>query len=220
MITQNFRLAQLLIPIVFLFTIAGCRNSGEKPATSEGDTLQPAPAKSANMPSQVDSTLAHTPPDTAAKPKSDLPPIAIPISPDRLAQFMPKMDGFAAGELQQETKIRKDNNSSKAARMFTEDGKKITIEINDFAYVPFLYGPFEQYRDAYLDDNNDERTETTTIGGYHAVQTWEKKSYAATIFVFPGKRFVVKLQADGIQNVGDARSILESMNLKGLEALQ
>ena len=58
------------------------------------------------------------------------------------------------------------------------------------------------------------------IGGYHAVQTWEKKSYAATIFVFPGKRFVVKLQADGLQNVGEARQILKAMNLKGIEALQ
>ena len=219
-----FRISRCHVSIVLVLAsgviFSSCSDRSKPEGNQVLDTMRPASSTAAKMPSQVDSTLAHIKPDTAHAPATELPPIATPITPDRLGNFLPKLDGYTLGEIETETKIRKDFASSKVGRTFTNDPVKLTLEINDYAYVPFLYQPFEQYKTRYLQDDNDERTETTEIGGYHAVQTWEKKGMRATIFLFPGKRFVVKLVADNIKDISAARAVLEQMDLRGLEHLQ
>ncbi len=215
-----FFLISVLLPGSVL--LSGCRERQQTVTTTSNDSMHPADAKPAHMPSQVDTMLKHTTADTTAiaHPVNDLPPIASPIPPEKLATFLPPMDGYTASELQQESKVRKNFSSSKVERTFTKGPVKIVLEIDDFAYVPFLYSPFEKYKDTYLDDDNVERTETTTIKGYHAVQTWEKQSKGALITLFPGKRYVVRLTSDGLNSIDEARSILQGMNLSGLETLQ
>jgi hypothetical protein len=216
------KLKFFLLLLSATFTLASCRERQQTVTTESKDSLKPTEAKSAKMPSQVDTMLKHTTVDTSAiaHPPSDLPPIATPIAPEKLAQFLPAMEGYTASVLEQESKVRKNFSSSKVSRTFTKGAVKIVLEVDDFAYVPFLYQPFDKYKDTYLDDDNVERTETTTIKGYHAVQTWEKQSKGAQITLFPGKRYVVRLTGDGLTSINDARSILESMNLGGLESLQ
>jgi hypothetical protein len=216
----SLSIAGALCAVVSSVVFSSCSDRSKPEGNQVLDTMRPAAATAAKMPSQVDSTLAHTKPDTAHAPISDLPPIATPITPDRLGNFLPKLEGYTPGEMETETKIRKDFASSKVGRTFTKDPVKLLLEINDYAYVPFLYQPFDQYKTRYLQDDNDERTETTEISGYHAVQTWEKKGLRATIFLFPGKRFVVKLVADNIKDISAARAVLEQMDLRGLEHLQ
>lgn len=199
-----------------------CRNNNQRVDDSLDTLITRTTVPDKPSTKTKDTVVAQTPaatPDTAKHP-SDLPPMATPITPDRLAQFLPKMDGYLRGELVRETKIRKNFNSSMVEQPYTKGDKKFTVQINDYAYVPFLYQPFEQFQGNYLDDNNDERTETTTIGGFRAVQTWEKKNHRSTIFSFPGKRYVVRLIGDNLTNVDEARAVLESMDLSGLSQLQ
>jgi len=216
-------IASLATAFLVISMLAGCRMH-EKVTMSDTskDSLHPTGASPAHMPSQVDTAMKHATVDSnaIAHPPSDLPPIATPIASEKLAQFLPTMDGYIAGELQHEMKIQKNFSSSVVSRTYTKGDIKTTIEIDDYAYVPTLYEPFTKFKDAYLDDDNVERTETTTIKGYHAVQTWEKQSHGAQITLFPGRRYVVKVTSDGIPNIDAARTIVESMNLKGLEALQ
>ncbi len=217
------KLRYSLVALLFLtLALTSCRDREKTVTTESKDSMHPADAEPAHMPSQVDTLLKHSSADTSAiaHPANDLPPVATPIPPEKLAQFLPSMDGYSPAELQQETKVRKNFSSSKVARTYTKGDVKVTVEVDDFAYVPFLYQPFDKYKDAYLDDDNVERTETTTIKGYHAVQTWEKQNHGAQISLFPGRRYVVRLTADGLSSINDARSILESMNLQGLEILQ
>ena len=150
-----------------------------------------------------------------------LPPIARAIEPARLAAFLPPMPGWTpSGDLQKELQVRDTFNLSRAWQAYTMGTKTMTIQINDFAYVPSLYAPYQKYKGTYLDDNNNERVETTTISGYPAVQTMEKKSPHAEVIVFAGKRYVVVIVEDGENDVNEVRHIAASINLKGLEALQ
>jgi hypothetical protein len=143
------------------------------------------------------------------------------IDPNRLAQFLPKIAGWVpSGELQKEIQIRDNFNKSRAAQTYTQDQKKVTIEINDFAYISSLYDPWQKYQGSYLDDDNNARTETTTIAGYRAVQTMQKHMPQSEITVFPGKRYVVTILEDGAENINEARKIAASIDLKGLELLR
>ncbi|MFI5201491.1 MAG: hypothetical protein ACHQNE_03810 [Candidatus Kapaibacterium sp.] len=153
--------------------------------------------------------------------KSSLPPIARAVAPDRLAEFLPNMTGWVTeGELQKELHVQDSINYSRVWQAYSTGTKTVTIQINDFAYVPTYYASYQKYKGNYLEDNNDERVETTAISGFPAVQTMEKKTPHAEIVVFPGNRYVVVIVEDGENDVNEVRHIAASMNLKGLEALQ
>ncbi len=150
-----------------------------------------------------------------------LPPIARAIVPERLAGFLPNMPGWATqGELQKELHIQDSINFSRVWQVYTMGTKTATVQINDFAYVPSYYAPYQKYKGTYLEDNNDERVESTTISGYPAVQTMDKKAPHAALTIFPGNRYVVSISEDGADNINDVRQIGKSMNLNGLDSLQ
>ncbi len=152
---------------------------------------------------------------------SNLPPMAKAIEPARLAKFLPALPGWThQGDTVKEIQIRENFNRSRVAVTWVNGTKKLKIQIDDFAYVPYLYDPWHKFKGEYLDDNNDDRTETTTIAGYHAVQSMEKKDPHGEITLFPGNRYVVSITEDGADNINEIRRIAESMNLKGLETLQ
>lgn len=192
----------------------GCNRQGSIPMSL--DTIRASSDTFTTQSSSIDTTRTKT--DTT---NSALPPIARAIAPERLAAFLPPMPGWTPqGDLQKELQVRDTFNLARAWQAYSMGPKTVTIQINDFAYVPSLYAPYQKYKGTYLDDNNNERVETTTISGYPAVQTIEKKIPHAEVIVFPGKRYVVVIVEDGENDVNEARHIAASMNLKGLEALQ
>ena len=110
-------------------------------------------------------------------------------------------------------------NRSRAALNYVNGSKKLKIQIDDFAYVPYLYDPWQKFKGTYLEDNNNERTETTTIAGYPAVQTMEKKTPHGEIMIF--REIDMSFgHEDGADNINEVRRIAEAVNLKGLETLQ
>jgi hypothetical protein len=192
----------------------GCRHDEQLPISL--DTLRPS----------VDTAGMNPPAKDSAQPKADstqsnLPPMAKAIEPDRLATFLPTLSGWTPqGEMQKEIQIRDNFNRSRIAQNFVNGTKKLKIQIDDFAYVPYLYDPWQKFKGTYLDENNDERTETTIIAGYRAVQSMEKKEPHGEITLFPGSRYVISITEDGAENINEVRRIAEQMNLKGLETLQ
>jgi hypothetical protein len=188
----------------------GCRRD-ETPSTSL-DTIRP----SIDTINRQDTSKAKA--DTT---HSNLPPIAKVIEPDRLASFLPKMIGWnPVGELQKEIQIRDTFNRSRVSQTYSKGTKTLKVQIDDFAFVPYLYTPWTKFSGTFLDDNNDERTETTIIAGYRAVQSMEKKEPHGEVTVFPGNRYVVSVVEDGAESINEVRMIAESMDLKGLERLQ
>jgi hypothetical protein len=195
---------------LFLSVASGCRHNEQLPPAL--DTLRPS-ADTFPKPTQ-DTVKAKA--DT-----SNLPPMAKAIEPDRLAMFLPTLSGWTPqGDTLKEIQIRDNFNRSRVALNFVNGTKKLKIQIDDFAYVPYLYDPWQKFKGIYLDDNNDERTETTTIAGYRAVQSMDKKEPHGEITLFPGNRYVVSIVEDGADNINEVRRIAESMNVKGLELLQ
>lgn len=202
-----------------MLAVIGC-NTGEREVTlSDTTTITHTESERPSVPT----TEPGTPqPDTqqTTSTTANLPPIATPLPPDRLASFIPNFDGYTAEDLQTETRIRSNIKVSKAWRVFKNGEKKITLTINDFAYVPSQYIPYEQYRGEYLQDDNLERTEATRIGGFETIQTWLKKENRAELTIFPGRRYVVSLIADQMGSVDEARRLAESIDLRGLEGLE
>ena len=196
-------------------TLIGCQRNSHSEMTldtirSSSDTFGTAKDTSHGR----DTTRA----DTA---RASLPPMAKPIEPERLAGFLPSMPGWTrSGELQKEIQVRDNFNKSRVAQTYTQGAKKVTIEINDFAYIPYLYDPWQKFKGNYLDDDNFARTETTTIDGYHAVQSMEKHEPHGEVTVFPGNRYVVTVVEDSAININEIRRIAESIDLKGIESLQ
>jgi hypothetical protein len=199
--------------LFLLFTVFGCRRNPE-PLPMSLDTIR----ASSDTTGLRQADTSHAKSDTA---RSNLPPMAKAIDPTRLAQFLPKMPGWAlSGEIEHEIQVHDNFNRSRVAQTYTNGPKKVKIEINDYAYVPYLYDAWQKFKGIYLDDDNFARTETTTIAGYHAVQTMEKKDPHGSVTVFPGNRYVVTVVLDGADNINDVRRIAESMDLKGFETLQ
>jgi hypothetical protein len=210
-IQQFILLASALLVTCVLWD--GCRRNEQLPTPL--DSLRPL----------VDSAVIKaSATDTAHKAdslRSNLPPMAKAIEPNRLALFLTAPPGWTAqGEMQKEIQIRDNFNRSRVTQNYVMSGKKLKIQIDDFAYVPYLYDPWQKFKGTYLDDNNDDRTETTVIAGYHAVQSMEKKEPHGEITLFPGNRFVISIIEDSAQNINEVRRIAEQMNLKGLENLQ
>ena len=190
-----------------------CRRSGTLPMSM--DTLQPL-NDSFSVVSKPDTS--HTATDTA---QPSLPPMAKAIDPAKLQTFLPNLPGWSPqGDIERELQVRDNFNRSRVTAHYASGPKTLKIQIDDFAYVPSLYAPWTQFKGNYLEDNNDERTETTTLNGYHAVQSTMKKQSHAEMTVFPGNRYVVTIQEDGTSDVNEVRQIAQAMNLKGLETLQ
>ena len=205
--TRQFTFALLLLTIAI-----GCRRAGEVPPMSL-DTLRPAGDTNFKP---KDTTRANA--DTS---HSNLPPMAKAVDPDRLASFLPKLPGWTpVGELEKEIQIRTNFNRSRAAQAYTMGQKKLKVQIDDFAYVSYLYDPWEKFKGTYLDDDNVMRTETTTIAGYRAVQSMEKHDPHGEVTAFPGNRYVVTIVEDGADNINEVRHFAEMMDLHGLEAMQ
>ena len=159
--------------------------------------------------------------NTGGGSSSALPPPVEPLSPERLDDFLPKLDNMTAEEVQHETRIRSNLRLSRASQVFRSGDKKFTVTINDFAYMPANYAPYEQFRTGnYLQDDNLERTELTRVSGYETIQTWLKKENRAELTTFPGNRFVVTVVGDNLADVREARMVLEQTNLRELEAQQ
>jgi hypothetical protein len=177
--------------------------------TGTNDTMRPQPT----------TPVVHD--SLPTQPASDLPPVATPIPPEKLATFIPQLSGYQASEANKEIKVHKGENFSRASQSFTQGEKKFTIEINDYAYVPAHYAAYDSYlKEDYLHEDNNERTETTNVKGYRALQTWEKKSNDATVTVFPGKRFIVRVLGDNLSSLSEARTVMEQIDLMKLETLQ
>jgi hypothetical protein len=199
---------------IVLSIVSGCRHDEQLPVSL--DTLRPS----------MDTAGMKPPAKDTAQPKTDsahsnLPPIAKAIEPDRLATFLPALSGWTPqGEMQKEIQVRENFNRSRIAQTFVNGTKKLKIQIDDFAYVPYLYDPWQKFKGTYLDDNNDGRTETTTIDGYRGIQSMEKKEPHGEITLFPGNRYVISITEDGAENINEVRRLAEQMNLKGLETLQ
>jgi hypothetical protein len=199
--------------IASLVIAVGCRRNPE-PLPFSFDSLKPGDSTGLKP---ADTSKAAKP-DTVAAPAV---PMAKAIDPARLSQFLPKMPGWAmSGEMEHELQIRDNFNRSTVGQVYTQGSKKAHVVINDFANVPYLYEPWQKFKGNYLDDDNVARTETTTVAGYRAVQSMEKHEPHAEVTVFPGTRYVVQITMDGAESINDARHIAESMDLKGLEALQ
>ena len=190
----------------------GCRRSEIPPMSM--DTIRPSSDTAGSKPAAKDSTKSDS-------TQSNLPPMAKAIEPDRLATFLPKMQGWTAqGEMQKEIQIRENFNRSRVAQTYTMGAKKVKVQIDDFAYVPYLYESWQKFKGTYLDDNNDSRTETSTLAGYRDVQSMDKKEPHGEVTVFPGNRFVVSIVEDGADNINEVRRIAEMTDLRGLESLQ
>jgi hypothetical protein len=203
------------LPLCIILSIAsGCGHNEQLPMSL--DTLRPSMDTAGMKPPAKDSV-----PQKIDSSQTNLPPIAKAIEPDRLASFLPTLPRWTPqGEMQKEIQIRENFNRSRIAQNFVNGTKKLKIQIDDFAYVPYLYDPWQKFKGTYLDDNNDERTETTVIAGYRAIQSMEKKEPHGEITLFPGSRYVVSITEDGAENINEVRRIAEQMNLKGLETLQ
>lgn len=198
--------------IVALLVATGCRRNPE-PLPFSFDSIRSG-----------DST-GLKPPDTAKSKATDtVSPPAVPmakaIEPSRLAQYLPKMTGWTlSGEMEHELQLRDNFNRSSVGQIYTQGAKKVHVVINDFAYVPYLYEPWQKFKGNYLDDDNVSRTETTSVAGYRAVQSMEKHEPHAELTAFPGNRYVVTITMDGAETINDVRHIAEGMDLRGLEAL-
>jgi hypothetical protein len=206
-------LSTLMLVAIGLF--AGCNR--ERLPEMSPDTLKPAPGSYVPDTTAADTAKKATPDSVV----SDLPPMARAIEPDRLAKFLPQLSGWTiSGEMQKEIQIHDKFNRSRVEQTYVNGDKKVKIEINDFAYVPYLYEPWTKFKGTYLDDDNFARTETATLAGYHVVQSMEKKDPRGEVTVFPGKRFVVRVTEDGAANIEETRQIAQQVDLKGLEATQ
>jgi hypothetical protein len=216
----SFMLKRSLVCGFALLAFASCKDGNRQVETSDSTTVTrtetPTGSNSDNKPVEIGTPDQDTASHVAT---SDLPPIVSPLSPYLFHAYFPTLEGYSASDIDNETRIRPNLKISRASRTYKNGDKTITITINDFAYVPSQYAPYAQYRGEYLQDDNIERTESTRISGYEAIQTWLKKENRAEITLFPGKRYVVQVTADGVTDVSEARRILDGMNLTGLEGL-
>jgi hypothetical protein len=123
------------VVLVTCLLCSGCRR--DESSYTSLDTIRSA-NDTTNLANKQDTTKAKA--DTV---HSTLPPIAKAIEPNRLAAYLPKMTGWTTvGDIQKEIQIRDTFNRSRITQNYSNGAKTLKIQIDDFAYVPYLYAPW------------------------------------------------------------------------------
>ncbi len=146
-----------------------------------------------------------------------------PVDFRKLKEALPaELAGFETGESEGSKNNAFGISVSEAKRSFrSKDGaKRVRFEIVD---PGSLAGPFalaHVWLNIEVDkESSDGYEKTTTVAGRRVHEKWSKSSKRAEVQTVVGKRFLVEVEAEGLE-MSEVKSLVDKLNLATLEALK
>jgi hypothetical protein len=135
------------------------------------------------------------------KPKHHKPGPKDPIAAEQLLQVLPPMDGWET--LSKESKLTKvgpDEVSvatAKYQKKVDDKLQKLDLQVMDGNYVSSVYAPFALMAHSQ-GDGMDPHKMRIEIQGQPGLEEWKPESGSVSVLLLVGRRFVIKLQGEGI----------------------
>ena len=122
-----------------------------------------------------------------------------------------KMKGKPKGTTMKHAQIK----MSEAKATYKSDGKTMKIQVLDFLgqQIPFLMMPQIEM------ESSEETVRTTEVQGFRAMETFRPQEKKGEINIAVAKRFLVKIDGKGIDNIQVLKDVAKQMDLKKLAGL-
>lgn len=139
----------------------------------------------------------------------------------KLQDFLPnKIDGISRTDESGETAGAMGFHISQAEGTYEKGDRRIQLLIVDTGGLSGLINASAAWATVTVDKEDRNGYERTTeIDGYKAFEKYDKSSERAEISVLVGSRFIVTLEADGVE-MKELRDAIDDIGLKKLEKLQ
>lgn len=110
---------------------------------------------------------------------------------------------------------------STAEAHYKKGDASMKLEITDTSFSQMMLAPFMMFaRAGYEEKSDDGYKKGITLAGYPGFETWEKGNKDAEIHLLVGERFLVGVEASGVDNPESARALAQAVNLSKLASLK
>ncbi|MCC7008093.1 MAG: hypothetical protein IT184_04705 [Acidobacteria bacterium] len=110
---------------------------------------------------------------------------------------------------------------SSAEAHYAKGDASMKLEIIDTNFSQMVLAPFMMFaRAGYEEKSDDGYKKGMTLGGYPGFESWEKGNRDAEVHLLVGDRFMVNVEANGVDNAEPARALAQAVNLSKLAGLK
>lgn len=142
-----------------------------------------------------------------------------PINWRELAPFIIDVPTWKAeGEAEGSTASMGDFKISQVERNYSQDNKRLKIEIIDGAFVQMVYAAFKMALSFEI-DTAEEYVKKANIKGFPGVEQYNYEDREASVMVLVADRFLVSLEQDNVKDTSELKAIAGKLDLKGLAKL-
>jgi hypothetical protein len=195
--------------VSLLALVAAACSSAESADVASGAASPPVVQAGGQAPPGAGSEAGWTPP----------PGVNLVVH-DRLAAFVPTLDGWRPPEVRGETDW-----PTLVSRVYANyerhgpPADRLELELGDAVMNPLVMAPLPEVlaSDAAAAREGLERTK---IGRFPGVQEWEKEARNGTVTVVLANRFTVKFTGSYVESLNVIRNAVEKVELEKLAALK
>jgi hypothetical protein len=110
---------------------------------------------------------------------------------------------------------------SQAEARYTKGDSTIRLQIQDIALAQAMLAPLSIWMAAgYNERSSSGYKKAVTVAGHPGFEEWDKGSKHGAFTVVVGNRFIVKADADEVDNTDPARKLIESIDIAKLATLK
>lgn len=206
----SIRTGAVVLPVILLLGACGKREA----PVSEGKELSKNPIAAAQ---QVADAVKKA--EAASKEAQETKPVD-PVHFSKLIALLPPApSGWKAeGEPRGETTSAMGFSLSKADRRYSSGEKHLEVTITDGAYHPQVYAVVTMLAQ-FSQETTEGWSKGVTLDGNPGVEKWEKESGRCDLTVVVGKRFLVNVDARGVES-DFSRKVFASIDRASLAALK
>ena len=147
-------------------------------------------------------------------------PNATVVDFEKLEALLPEYAGWEKSDAKGQ-QVSMGFKVSEAEARYTKGESSIHLEIQDIAMAQAMLAPLSMWMAAgYNERSSNGYKKAVTVAGHPGYEEWDKSSKHATLTVVVGNRFIVKADADEVENVDPARKLIETVDLRKLATLK
>jgi hypothetical protein len=143
-----------------------------------------------------------------------------PVSFRDLQALFPTLDGWEKGKPTGE-RMTSPFRYSQAEVTYTKGDSRIQLKMADSGFNQLFFAPFALALQAgYEKETSEGYEKSTTIAGQPAFEKWNTESKNGEVTAIVGKRFLVSIEGNDIDDVKALREVVGKIDLAKLAALK
>ena len=145
---------------------------------------------------------------------------AEPVKLQDLLATLPQLDGWEQQKPEGE-RMTSPFPTANAKATYIRPDANVDIEVVDSAFNQLLLAPVSMFLTAgYSKESTTGYEKSTDVNGQPGWEKWDSETKAGELHALVGKRFLVSIEGDGIENVQVLKDIAAKMDFNRLAALK